>query len=249
MATRAAKITSDAREQFDAQEIPWKKPRAGRVGTRAEVAGHWKTIFDTVRDGEAEEGRRAHRIGTAFNAIYALWGEVVAEEASFKRLLTVQLEDSDLSVSTAYQYMQLADATTEAEATRYGITKCLIGVDLLQHAGVATLARLEKIALPATDPRTGRPARYPATRRILERALLAYRMAAIGGDETEDSVQDELRRNRRAIDAAVAEHPELAELKPTTYVFDGKARVRVGAFSARHADGLATLARRMKGGR
>ena len=58
-----------------------------------------------------------------------------------------------------------------------------------------------------------------------------------------------MRRNRKAIDAAVAEHPELAELKPTAYVFEGKARVRVGAFSSRHADGLATLARRMKSGR
>lgn len=70
----------------------------------------------------------------------------------------------------ALERMRLARATTRLLAGVYGLERCRLGLELLEHFGLKSFDQLEAVDLPVARA-DGRPARFPATRELLAQAL------------------------------------------------------------------------------
>lgn len=239
-ATKDKAASSDERAERNAQEVGFR-PLRNKEPQSTEVSRLlWKNVLDTFEKGQQRAGEDAWDLGHATNRAYAAWVEVAFGYPSFEAFLS---ENFPLGATAAYDRMRLATCTDRESAGRYGLARALLGLQLLPYFELDSLAALEKQDLPVVNPRTGRPARFPATTRLLRSAIAQLQRAARKAEEEAlpERTRSRVARLSHAIAKQLVRFPELAPLQPRVYVRGDEIRFRMAPAPFDRLDQVAEL--------
>lgn len=161
---------------FDPQEYDFLPRREGHEWGGDLVENEIREVHATLLEAEASAAVLGLRIGRRLRSLYNGFAELAKGYPTFAAFAKAVF---NLAPQRTSDYLRLADAfADEHEARRIGLTRGLLGAQLLALVGVQTFAALEKHELTTES---GETIFFPATRPKLKSAIRALKAKAVLG--------------------------------------------------------------------